>query len=219
MAETKQTFPIKGLHCSSCVRVNEQALKKVEGVTDASVNFASDTATVTYDPAICSEEKLQNAVKKFGYELVVNKEDHEEGKKKELKELKQKVVIGLGIGSLILWGSFPFIIRYSPLFLRNYIVQLLLASVVQFWVGLDFYKTTFNALKNRVANMDVLVVMGTTAAYGYSAAVTFFPGVFEGLDIDPEPYFDVSTIIITLILLGRYLEAKAKAGTSQAIKK
>ncbi len=207
------------MHCASCVKVNEQALKKVVGVSDASVNFASETATVTYDPAICTEDKMQNAIKKFGYELVVNKEDHEEGKKKELKELERKVVIGLGIGTLILWGSFPFVISYSPLFLRNYSIQLILASIVQFWVGIDFYKTTFSALKNRVANMDVLVVMGTTAAYGYSTAVTFFPGVFEGLGIAPEPYFDVSTIIITLILLGRYLEAKAKAGTSQAIRK
>ncbi|MBI2443142.1 MAG: copper-translocating P-type ATPase [Candidatus Levybacteria bacterium] len=215
----KQTFALKGMHCASCVRVNERALKKVPGVTDAMVNFASETATVQYDQDRCSEKDLQEAVKKFGYALLTNQQNPDEGKRKELAKLRRKVIVGLGLGALIVWGSFPFIMDYAPQILKNYFVQLFLASIVQFWVGSDFYKTTWSALMNRVANMDVLVAMGTSAAYGFSVAVTFFPEVFERLDIMPEPYFDVAAIVISLILLGRLLEARAKAGTSEAIKK
>lgn len=219
MAEVKETFSLKGMHCASCVRVNERALKNVPGVKDAVVNFAAETALVTYDTSV-GIDLLKKAVKKFGYSLFLRQdlEDQKEGAK-EIVRLRRKVAVGAIIGSLILWGSFPFIMDYSPFFLRNYFVQLLLASVVQFWVGLDFYKTTYNSLRNRLANMDVLVALGTSAAYGFSAAVTIFPQSFSRLGISPEPYFDVAAIVITLILLGRLLEARAKAGTSEAIKK
>ena len=94
-----------------------------------------------------------------------------------------------------------------------------LASIVQFWGAYDFYKATISSLKHRIANMDTLVVIGTTVAYLYSTAVVFYPGFFERLNLKVEPYFDVSTVIIGLILLGRFLEAQAKAGTGEAIKK
>jgi Cu+-exporting ATPase len=98
-------------------------------------------------------------------------------------------------------------------------VQLLLATPVQFWAGWMFYKATIPALKHRSANMDTLVALGTSVAYFYSVIVTLLPSVLKGAGIEPMPYFDVATIIIGLILLGRYFEAKAKAGTSEAIKK
>ncbi len=142
-----------------------------------------------------------------------------EQKKKELEDLKRKVVVSLGLGILIVFGSFPLVMNYAPLFLQNFFVQLILAVPVQFWAGWGFYQATIPALRHRTANMDTLVAIGTTMAFSYSAFVTIFPQVVQAIGIKPEPYFDVSTIIIGLILLGRYFEAKAKAGTSEAIKR
>ncbi len=223
MNETK-TFPIKGMHCASCVRVIERALKKVEGIDEATVNLASEKATISFDPKVAMDEKITSAVSKVGYTALLQEgaktEDEEkEEKQKELKVLKNKVVFSLLIGGLILWGSFPGLMETSPSFLQNFIVQFLLALPVQFFAGKDFYKAAIPALKNRTANMDTLVALGTTAAFAYSTVVTFIPNIIKGLGINPEPYFDVSVIIIGLILLGRFFEARAKAGTSEAIKK
>lgn len=118
-----------------------------------------------------------------------------------------------------MWGSFPFLMKFSPHPLQIFWIQLVLGSIVQFWPGLEFYRAAIPAFKNRTANMDTLVVIGTSAAYLYSVAITLFPDVFMKLGIESMPYFDVSAVVIGLILLGRYFEAKAKLGTSDAIKK
>jgi len=222
MAEIKKTFPIKGLHCASCVRLTERALKGVPGVKNAVVNLATEKATIIYDEYKCTPVELADSIAKTGYKLeLAQKSDVTEHmeKENELTDLRNKVVVSLFLGFLILWGSFPGLINTSPLFLRSFWVQLLLALPVQFWAGLMFYKATIPALKNRTANMDTLVALGTTVAFGYSALVTIFPQIFKGLGVDLTPYFDVATLVIGLILLGRFFEAKAKAGTSEAIKK
>ncbi|MEK7595041.1 MAG: heavy metal translocating P-type ATPase [Patescibacteria group bacterium] len=221
MTETKKTILIKGMHCASCVKILEDSLSEVNGVKKANVNLATNKATVTYDPETVTDEKLCQAVSDAGYMAKLDEEDDTQEKKeklKELKALKTKVIVGLVLGGLILWGSFPGIMNYSPIFLQNFFVQLLLALPVQFWVGLSFYKATLPALKHRSANMDTLVALGTSVAFGYSAVVTLFPQIVESVGIEPMPYFDVSTIIIALILLGRFLEARAKLKTSDAIK-
>lgn len=222
--ETKKTFSIKGMHCASCVLILERSLKKVEGVSQANVNLATTKATVTYDPQIVTDEHLASAVANVGYEAMINEElksedEEQKEKQKELKDLRFKVIVSLVLGALILWGSFPGLMNTAPMFLQNFWLQLILATPVQFWAGFGFYRATILALKHRTANMDTLVVIGTTVAYVYSAFVTVLPHVVESIGIEPFPYFDVATIIIGLILLGRYFEAKAKAGTSEAIKK
>jgi len=222
MSEVKKTYPIKGMHCASCVRLTERALKKVAGVKDAVVNLATEKATVTYDDKLCLEEDLVNSIKKTGYKLEIHEKSNDieqEEKKKELKTLRNRVAFSLVIGGLIFWGSFPGLMETAPEFLKNFYIQLLLATPVQFWAGLPFYRATIPALKNRLANMDTLVALGTTVAFLYSAVVTIFPSIVQKAGIEPLPYFDVAAIVIALILLGRYLEAKAKAGTSDAIKK
>ena len=138
---------------------------------------------------------------------------------KRTLELQIKVVVSLILGGLILWGSFPGLMETAPTILKNFWVQLFLATPVQFWAGWEFYQATIPALRHRMANMDTLVALGTTVAYGYSAFVTLFPDIPRSIGVEPTPYFDVATIIIALILLGRYIEAKARAGTSEAIKK
>ncbi len=222
MSEVKNTFPIKGMHCASCVWVTERALKKTPGVKDAVVNLATAKATVTYDPKECNPEQLADSIAKTGYTLETEQKSEETiaaEKKKELNILRTKVIVSLGLGVLIFWGTFPGVMNTAPDFLKNFIVQLILATPVQFWAGLEFYRATIPALKNRTANMDTLVALGTTVAYVYSAFITFFPHTVSSLGIDHMPYFDVAVIVIGLILLGRYFEAKAKQGTSQAIKK
>jgi Cu+-exporting ATPase len=222
MSEVKKSFLIKGIHCASCVRITERAFKKTVGVKDAVVNLATAKATVTYDADNCTPQQLAASIAKTGYTLELEEKSEEIQKKekqKELTKLRTKVIVSLAGGALILWGSFPGLMNTAPEILKNFFVQLLLATPIQFWAGSEFYRATIPALKHRTANMDTLVALGTTVAYIYSVFVTFFPHVVANLGIDHMPYFDVAAIVIGLILLGRYFEAKAKAGTSDAIKK
>ncbi len=220
----KKTFSIKGMHCASCVLALEGSLSKVPGVSRASVNLATEKATVDYDPAQVTNEHLASAVANVGYQARIGEEiqseDQEKAERqKEMKELKTKVIISLILGALILWGSFPGLMNTAPAFLQNFWLQLLLATPVQFWVGWSFYRAAISSLRHRTANMDTLVALGTTVAYTYSAVVTIAPQLVQRVGLEATPYFDVVTIIIGLILLGRYFEARAKAGTGEAIKK
>lgn len=223
MNTTKKTFSIKGMHCVSCVRVLERSLGKMSGVENAVVNLATEKATVTYDPEKINDTHFVSAVANVGYTaLLQEKQSEDEEKKekqKELIDLRSKVIVSLVGGALILWGSFPGLMQTSPTILQNFFVQLLLALPVQFWAGLSFYRATIPALKHRTANMDTLVAIGTTVAFGYSTVVTLFPQLVIKAGIEPMPYFDVATLVIGLILLGRYFEARAKGATSEAIKK
>lgn len=223
MEEIKKTFEIKGMHCASCSMVIENSLKKVEGISKAVVNIATEKATITYDKTKVTDEKIFSAVSNVGYEALVDdaeKKDNEvKYKNKDLLDLRTKVIISLSLGALILWGSFPGLVNTSPLILRNFWIQLILATPVQFWAGFTFYSAAIRAIKNRIANMDTLVVLGTTVAFLYSVFVTIFPQIVVKIGINPMPYFDTTAIIIGLILLGRYFEAKAKTRTSEAIKK
>jgi P-type Cu+ transporter len=220
----RKSFSIKGMHCASCVLTLERSLETVSGVSHASVNLATEKATVDYDPAQVTAEHLASAVANVGYQARITEEVQSEDqekveREKEMRELKIKVVVSLVLGALILWGSFPGLMNTAPVFLQNFWTQLLLATPVQFWAGWSFYRAAVSSLRHRTANMDTLVALGTTVAYVYSAVVTLIPDLVQRAGIELTPYFDVATIIIGLILLGRYFEARAKAGTSEAIKK
>ena len=224
MAHIKKTFAIKGMHCASCVLIIEKSLKNIDGVSEANVNLVTEKATIVYDSDRATDEKLISAVANAGYKAFIKEEFRSEDqeraeKQKELKDLRMRVIVSLGLGFLVLWGSFPSLMDTAPAILKSFWIQLILATPVQFWAGWIFYRATIPALKHRTANMDTLVVIGTTVAYGYSVFVTVFPQVVQRVGIEPMPYFDVATIIVGLILLGRYFEARAKAGTSEAIKK
>lgn len=244
------------MHCASCARLIEKKLKKTPGVADAQVNYGSEQASVEFDPDTCSVDVLGKAVENIGYKAVVESNNSktvdgikEEAKKKELADLKIKIIISSILSILIVLGSFPEWFSRLSSFLPYYelltrpSILLLLAIPVQFWAGWSFYQATWSGFKNRTASMDTLIAIGTTAAYGFSAltalSIYFWslplpcaPGITECLVFYPswmlalKPlflqntlYFDTAAVIITLILLGRYLEAKAKAHTSDAIKK
>lgn len=223
----KKSFVIKGMHCASCVYTNEKALKAIPGVKDAVVNLATQKATVEYDHSKVTDSDFKKAIESVGYEIEQTHSGHVKDSSlhsdhqhhQEVNQLRLKVIISLLFGGLIVWGSFPGLILSSPQILQNPWLQLLLAFPVQFWAGWTFYKPALKALKHFTSNMDTLVALGTTVAFLYSAFITIFPQTLQAVGIEPVPYFDVSTIIIGLVLLGRYFEAKTKAGTSDAIKK
>jgi Cu+-exporting ATPase len=219
----KIDFFIKGVHCASCVYVNEEALKKIPFVKKAFVNLATGKATIEVDGQV-NLDLVKKAVESVGYQAVFEKEKTLNEKIKqeteqELKKLKGKLFLSLILAFLILWGSFPVFSTTSPWFLQNYFFQFLAASIVQIFGGWDFYRSGISALKHRLANMDTLVAIGTTVSYLYSTVVVFFPNLFINQKKDLMPYFDVSAVIISFVLLGRYLEIKAKSQTSEAIRK
>lgn len=224
MTEVKKTYPIKGMHCASCVRLIEDVVKKIPGVYDGVVNLVKEQVTVTFDPDKVKNNQIVSAISKVGYQALLyegkSSEDWERQRKQtELFNLKRKVFISLFLAFLISWGSLPYINKFAPVILKSFWTQLIFAIPVQFWAGLEFYRATIPALKNRIANMNTLIAIGTSAAFIYSVIATVFPEFITRANIKPMPYFDVSTLIIGLILLGRYFEAKAKLSTSDAIKK
>ncbi len=210
----KKSFPIVGMHCASCAKLIERGLSKIPGVFSSSVNYGSESAIVEIDEKV-SDNDLSKTVENMGYKAVFQEknstktpeETKEIAKEKELQELKIKVIASSILASLIFLGSFPELFKIS----FNPIILLILATPVQFWAGREFYLATWSGLKNRAASMDTLISIGTTAAYLYSVLSLF--GIVQGM------YFDTAAVIIALILLGRFLEAKAKSHTSDAIKK
>ena len=177
------------MHCASCVLTIEKALKRLEGVQSAAVNIANEKATVEYDPSKITDKELSSAVANAGYKALIDEEvqtedEEKKQKQKELSALKTKVTWSLIFGGAIFWGSFPGIMETAPWVLKNFWIQLLLATPVQFWAGWEFYRGTTVSLRHRTANMDTLVAIGTTVAYGYSAFVTAFPGFVERIGID-----------------------------------
>lgn len=195
----KKTYPIVGMHCASCARLIERKIKSIKGVSDASVNYANEIASVDFSENV-SDKTIENAVIDAGYKFG---KDVEKEKEISLKILKNKVIFSSVVASIVMLLGFVDS-EFSPLF------SLILATLVQFWSGMDFYKAAWSGIKNMTTSMDTLVVIGTTSAYLYS-----FYNVFNGGPI----YFDTSVVIITLILLGRLFESKAKSHTSDAIKK
>lgn len=204
---------IEGMTCASCVSHVEKALKKVEGVKDASVNLATEKATVKIGPGV-DAKKLIEAVEGAGYDAHEAHAGHEAGHvhMEEPKNNPLWKVIGSALLSLPLvlpMVLMPFGIHWvvSPW------IQLILATIVQFYFGFRFYRTSYSAVRAKSANMDLLVALGTSAAYGLSVYQAF-------LSSRPEAalYFESSAVIITLVLLGKYLEARAKLQTTAAIR-
>lgn len=222
MAKYTKDIPIVGMHCASCVSVVERALKKLPGVLEANVNLATESATIISDKVITPTD-LSAVVAAVGYQAIVTEnytwDQQQLDKNIALKKLQTKVIISLFFGALLLWGTFPGLNMFAPSFLKNFYVQLILAIPVQLWAAVALYHSAWQALKKGQANMDTLVVIGTSVAFVYSVVVTLLPDFVMSLGIEVMPYFDASVLIIALILLGRYLEAKAKLNTSTAIKK
>jgi len=226
MQTSKVQISVRGMSCASCVEKVEHALRNVDGVLSASVNLAMERATVEAVPATRVTD-LHRAVREAGYEPLEldgeEAEDYErEARRREIASLRRKLITGTLLSIPILWGSLAHMgVRgiWTPGILMNWYVQLVLATPVQFWVGWQFYRGAWAMARRRTTDMNTLIAVGTSAAYGSSIAATFFPHVFSAGGVQPQVYYETSAIIIVLVLMGRFLEARAKGQTSEAIRK
>ncbi|MFK2824761.1 heavy metal translocating P-type ATPase [Bacillus sp. B190/17] len=220
----KVEFTISGMTCAACAARIEKRLNKVEGVNHASVNFAVETALVNYNPEEVSVSDMEEAIKKLGY--ILTRKEEQSGKEvnhkeKEIQRQTRKFIFSAVLSLPLLWAmvshfTFTSFIWVPDLFLNPW-MQLALATPVQFIIGGQFYIGAYKALKNKSANMDVLVALGTSAAYFYSLYLSIGSIGSDGHIV--SLYFETSAVLITLIVLGKLFEAKAKGRSSEAIKK
>ncbi len=227
------TINISGMSCASCVGRVERFLVAEKGVLEATVNLATEQAKVRYVAGMVSPAELQRAVRDSGYEVLVADdearatEDEGEGedslervRRRERTKLRNQATVAILLGGLALWGSLDWIEwLWSPEFLQEPYVLLGLAIPVQFWAGWGFYRGTWATAKHLTADMNTLIAVGTSAAFFYSLVLTIRPEVLAGSEAEVVYYYDTAMIIIGLILLGRYLEARAKGQTSAAIRR
>jgi Cu+-exporting ATPase len=215
VATKKSIFPVSGMTCASCVARVEEALSSVPGVISANVNLASEKATVEYLEGTGLAD-MRRAVKDAGYELGPEAqalEDVTTAAQRETRALKNRFIVAAILAAAIMalgWG---------PSFVGKSYLLWALATPVQFWAGLRFYRGAWGALKHKTSDMNTLIAVGTSVAYFYSMVAIIFPSLFATGILEPHLYFDTSAAIIALILLGRFLEARARGQTSEAIKK
>ncbi len=208
-------FPIEGLHCASCVANAEEAIREVPGVVSAAVNLASARASIEHVGEL-DVKALKYAVSEAGYKLgdeSTTIEDVTLAAEREIKNLRNRLFAALAFGIPIM------VLGFIPDFTAKSYLLWALATPVQIWAGSRFYKGMWSALRHRRADMNTLIAVGSSAAYIYSVVATLFPGIFVSGLIEAHLYFDTSAMIIALILLGRFLEARARGRTSGAIKK
>ena len=236
------SFPVEGMTCASCVNRITRFLNKVDGVEEANVNLASESATVRYDATTLTVADLVAAVDAAGYvarveqvasadheldvvEAAEAKAERDEAAARHAADLRRRLTVSTILTIPLILGLAKMTVApFLPEFLVNPWLQLALATPVQFWAGSIFYVGAVKAIRHKATDMNTLIAVGTSAAYAYSVATLLFPAFFiaAGLGMDGEAlpmYFDTSAAIITLILLGRFLEARARSHTSDAIRR
>lgn len=239
----KTQLQLHGMGCAACASKIERAINQVAGVEDCSVNFALSQASVWYDPQITSLATIQHAITTAGYgaqpfvkgqELFgqISEEipikNNRFSRWGEQQDLRHKVIFGGVISVLLVFGSVPMMVGVSipwiPGWLHNSWVQLLLSTPVLFWCGQGFFSGAWKALLHRTADMNTLVALGTGTAYLYSLNATvvpdyFLPDYFHSQGLHPAVYYEAAVVVITLVLLGRSLERRARAKTTEALEK
>ncbi len=225
----KYIIPIKGMTCAACQARVENALKGVDGVVSAQVNLATERAAVEYIPAQAGLRDLREAIIRAGYDVVkieagedaVLREERE--RQARYKDLKNRLFAGallsVPIFLVMYWNMLGLDGLLRMPVRTGFIIQFILATPVQFWIGRQFYRGAISAARHRTTDMNTLIAIGTSSAYIYSVLATFLPSLFLIKGYAASVYFDTSAAIIVLILLGRTLEAKAKGQTSEAVKK
>ena len=218
VATEQLSVAIGGMTCAACVSHIESALSSVDGVLKVGVNLASERASVEYIPGVAGISDMRHAVEDAGYSLIGVVGDQDDvSTPRDLSLLRRKLVASLVLSGVIMAVMFTPALSGTLPFPMDYLL-LVLATPVQFWGGRQFYHGAWGALKHRTSNMNTLIAVGTSVAYFYSVAVTFLgDSIFAG-SIEVATYFDTSTAIIALVLLGKYLEARAKARASGAIR-
>ena len=225
------SLPIEGMTCASCVNRIERFLDKPPGVESATVNLATEVATIRYLPALADRATLVGAIESAGYDVRATPvpapgaatttfaDDfaaHDLDRARESRTLLIKAVTSIVVAAGIMIVMFAPQTAVGVTDLNRLV--LVPATFIQAWAGGRFYRAAWRAARHGTTNMDTLVAVGTTAAWGYSVVVTLWPGLLESAGIEPVGYFDSATIIIGLVLLGRWLEARAKGRTTGAIR-
>lgn len=220
----KTELVLTGMTCAACSARIEKGLNKMEGINEATVNLALEKASIAYNPLVITPNDMIEKIKKLGYGASLISENTEEAvdhRQQEINAQQRKFIISLILSLPLLWtmvAHFSFTsFLYVPDFLMNPWVQMALATPVQFYIGKQFYIGAYKALKNKSANMDVLVALGTSAAYFYSVYLAI--GTIGNSHHSVGLYFETSAVLITLIILGKLFEARAKGRSSEAIKK
>ena len=215
---------VLGMTCASCVLAIDRTLRDVPGVEEANVNLAAEQASVSFDPRRVTPAEMISSIQQVGYDARVagglqeSQEADERAKQRDLRILMLKFGVGAPFAILLFIGSSGDLFRWDPGPLANQYLQFGLAVPVQFWVGWQFLASAWKSARHRMADMNTLIAAGTLAAFSFSAVATFAESALPDT-VSGKVYFDTAAIIITLILLGRLLEARAKARTSDAIRK
>ena len=230
-AAAELALPVEGMTCASCVNRIERFLKRTPGVEDAAVNLATEVATIRYLPDQVGRAELVGAIEAAGYDVrpvapaveassggAAELEDAavEAARTRETRDLLVRAVVSIGVAVGVM--ALMFLGSSLPMEELNRIA-ILPASFVQIWAGGRFYRAAWRAARHGAANMDTLIAIGTSAAWGYSVVVTIWPSIATSAGLEPAAYFDSSTIIIGFVLLGRWLEARAKSQASGAIRR
>jgi Cu2+-exporting ATPase/Cu+-exporting ATPase len=239
----KNTFVVTGMHCASCSTIITKALQKIEGVREVEVNYATEKASIVFDESTATFERLNEAIAKYGYRLISGGVDEKSvaasgspvaekdaalaQKNRDLALQKSKtefvLPLSLAIFFIMMWDiasetivSVPRV--PLPMEMFN-IIALVLSTIVLFWIGRPFVDGVVRFAQYRVANMDTLIGIGTLTAYLYSAVITLLPQVRERFQLPEYTYFDVVIVVIGFVTLGKYLEARSKQKTGEAIEK
>ena len=224
---SKVTLSLRGMNCASCASSIESITRSMSGVTSSNVNFAIAQAVIEFDEKKLSVATIQQKIKDSGYEASLPEEIDSDHQKKlhltETQDLTRKVAVGGVVSFILVIGSLPMMtgvhIPFIPAWLHNAWFQLIMALPIQLWCGSSFYIGAWKAFKNHIATMDTLIALGTLAAFSYSLTVTLNPSFLISQGLQPEVYYEVSVVVITLILLGKLFENRAKGETSEAIRK
>jgi Cu+-exporting ATPase len=226
-AGERLTLPVRGMHCAACVGKVERALRSVPGVAEASVNLATERATVAAPADPATLPRLRAAVEAAGYDLgdpltteapgAERAERERDQRLRAERQLGRRVAVGAGLSAPIVVGSMHEFFPWAPAWLMDPWVLLALATPVQFWVGAPFHLGFLRDLRRRTASMATLVSLGTGAAYVFSVAVTLWPPLFAG--VATMTHYETSAVVITLVVLGRWLEARARGRTSDAVQR
>ncbi len=228
----KRQLRVTGMHCASCATIIGQRLSKLPGIQNVSVNYATEKASIDYDPSKVSLAGMNAETNKLGYSLIDQSAETQttpptvSQETDDLINLKNKALFALPLALLVfllmMWdiaGRTMAAIPILPLPMELFnIIGLLLSSVMLFWIGQPFLKGFFNFLRFRVANMDTLIGLGTLVAYVYSLAITLLPQLKTIFNLPDYTYFDVTIVVIGFVVFGKYLEARSKNSTGEAIK-
>ena len=213
----KKIFPVTGMSCAACAVSVESILKLQEGVLDANVNYASQSVKVNFDPSVTSAFIFQKALQSIGYGIIIDeikpKEKQSEIQKSNFKKLKWRMVAS---------GIFSFPVFITGMFFMNIenanIIMMIFSAPVVFYFGGYFFKNAFRQLRFGITNMDTLVAMSTGIAFSFSAFNTIYPQFWHSRSLHAHVYFEPASVIIFFVLLGKYLEEKAKNSSSLALK-